>query len=172
MIQLRHFYSMSPSYCTHLSPSGTLVSHPASQSPSPSHLHCQIHTHFIPTRCNTPSAQLCFCSTAPFSFLSPLLNCLCFIECRCDYMGFCVCLTGVKGILSQIFPLYLCHTNTYTETNANTYTRTQTRTQHKVSSPLQRDVLLIGLSLVTVWEDDLSRRFLCRVVTGTSVSRE
>lgn len=164
---------MFPSYCTRLSPSGSLMSHPASQSPSPS-LHCQIHTHFLPTRCNTPSAQLCFCSRAPFSFsfFLPPPNCLCFIECRCDYMGFCVCLTGVKGILSQIFLLYLHHTNTCTQTNANTYTQAQTHTQHKVSSPLQRDVLLIGLSAVTVWEDDLSWRFLCRVVTGTSVSRE
>ncbi len=109
-----------------------------------------------------PSSGFVLLLPSVFFFFS--LNCLCFIECRCDYMGFCVCLTGVKGILSQIFPLYLYHTNTYAQTN--TYTLTHTR------SPLQRDVLLIGLSLVTVWEDDLSLRFLCRVVTGTSMSRE
>lgn len=50
------------------------------------------------------------------------LYCLCFIECRCDYMGFCVCLTGVKGILSQIFPLYLYHTNT-TQTHTHAHSR-------------------------------------------------
>ena len=65
-------------------------------------------------------------------------KCLCFIECRCDYMGFCVCLTGVKGILSQIFSLYLYYTSTHTQTNTNTYTQTHTHThtQHNVSSPL------------------------------------
>lgn len=149
------------------------MSHPASLSSS-IYVQCQNHTHFLPTDCNTPSAQLCFCSIAPFSFLFSFLNCLCFIECRCDYMGFCVCLTGVKGILSQIFPLHPYYTNTYTQINTNTYTQTptHTHTQHNVSSSLQRDVLLIGLSPVTVWEDDLSLRFLCRVVTGTSMSRE
>lgn len=61
-----------------------------------------------------------------------------------------------------------------TQTHTNRHTRARARThhsekQHNVNSPLQRDVLLIGLSLVTVWEDDLSQRFLCRVVTGTSL---
>lgn len=51
------------------------------------------------------------------------LYCLCFIECRCDY-GL-LCLTGVKGILSQIFPLYLYHTNT-----THTYTHALSRAAH------------------------------------------
>lgn len=64
--------------------------------------------------------------------------------------------------------------HTQTDTRAHVHTNPRARThhsekQHNVNSPLQRDVLLIGLSLVTVWEDDLSQRFLCRVVTGTSL---
>lgn len=61
---------------------------------------------------------------------------------------------------------------TQTHTNRHTHARARphhSEKQHNVNSPLQRDVLLIGLSLVTVWEDDLSQRFLCRVVTGTSL---
>lgn len=94
-----------------------------------------------------PSSQLIVIPCLPSSVFVLLLPSAppnaCFIECRCDYMGFCVCLTGVKGILSQIFSLDLYYKNTHTQTNTNTYTQTQTHThtqhnttQHNVNSPL------------------------------------
>lgn len=86
------------------------------------------------------------------------LYCLCFIECRCDYGLLCLSDRCQGHSISDISTLSLPHKH-----HAHIHTRTLT------SSPLLRDVLLIGLSLVTVWEDDLSRRFLCRVVTGTSM---
>lgn len=86
------------------------------------------------------------------------LYCLCFIECRCDYGLLCLSDRCQGHSIADISTLSLPHKH-----HAHIHTRTLT------SSPLLRDVLLIGLSLVTVWEDDLSRRFLCRVVTGTSM---
>lgn len=127
------------------------------------YLRCKIHTPSPPIIIPHPPNFVC--SIAP-PFL--LHNSLYFIECRCDYMGFCVCLTGVKGILSWMF-LALLHKHIHRDKHTRTHTVLE-HLQRNVNSPLQRDVLLIGLSLVTVWEDEFSRRFLCRVVTGASMS--
>ena len=150
------------------------MSHPASLSPS-LNLHCQMKKKFTLT-----SSQLIVIPRLPssvfvlvlpsafFFFFSPSIACV---------------LSSVDVIIwafvfvwqvSRAFYLRYFHSifTTQTHTHPHRQTHTHTHALHNVSSPLQRDVLLIGLSPVTVWEDDLSRRFLCRVVTGTSMSRE
>jgi len=104
-----------------LFPSGTIMSHPASLSPSP---YFQAKSHSLSTSFmvipHLPSSVLVLLLPPVSSFLP---HCLCFIERGCDYMGFCVCLTGVKDILSQIFPLYLYHTQAHTHTYMHVHTQ-------------------------------------------------
>lgn len=85
-------------------------------------------------------------------------------------MGFCLSDRCQGHFILDTSTLSLRHEREREKKNGQKKTcariHTHTEKQHDVSSPLQRDVLLIGLSLVTVWEDELSQRFLPGVVAA------
>lgn len=121
-----------------------------------------------------PPAQCRCCSQAPLTF--PLFT---------PELPVCVypVSTWLYGLLfvwqvSRAFYLRYLHTVVTAREREGkngkkcTHTHTVSEKQHNVSSPLQRDVLLIGLSLVTVWEDELSQRFLPGVVAAAPLFGE